>query len=223
MLSSLKRSLAVGTAAAFAPLLLLGATPAHAAPPPCAGVWVVVQSEEADPSSIRVNCAKDHDTGGEALKSAGFEIQQDGPVVSRIGGLPEDADFNTNGGFYWSYWNAKLAEDGSIGPWSYYQVGADLSEPKRGRVEGWLLTNRQEATGPVLTDLTTALPDAGGTPTDEATSAAPTEAPPSPGATATAPAQPGEGAPVGAIVGGVAVLVALAGLAGWWFTKGRKS
>jgi len=221
MFSSPKRwpALAVATVAS---LLWIGVSPAQAAPPPCAGVWVVVQSDEADPSSIRANCAEEFDTGADALKSAGFDIEQAGPVVSRIGGLPQDADFNTNGGFYWSYWNAKLAKDGALGAWSYYQVGADLSGPKRGRVEGWLLTNRQDATGPVLTDLTTALPDATGEPTEGATSAAPTESPASPEATATAPAQSGEGAPIGAIVGGIAVVVALAGLGTWWFTTGRK-
>lgn len=197
-----KRLLAVA-AATIAALLLPAAQTALAAPPACDGVWVVVQPDEADPASIEAKCATEFGTGAAALTSAGFAAEQSGVMINRIGGVPEDADFTTNGGYYWSYWNATVDADGKLGTWEYYQVGADTSEPAKGKAEGWLLTNKQDATGPAVTDLTTV---------------AAAETP----VATTAPQPADAGAPLGAIIGGVVVGLAVVGLLVWWLLKGRK-
>lgn len=203
---SVKRLLAVA-AAMIASLLLPAVPSAHAAPPPCDGVWVVVQPDETDPTSVEAKCAGEFDTGVAALASAGFAAEQSGAMVNRIDGLPEDIDFNTNGGYYWSYWSAPVDAEGAVGTWEYYQVGADTSKPATGKAEGWLLTNKQDATGPALTNIADAAQS-------EATSEAPVATPaPQPAETA---------APLGVILGVTAVAVAIVGLLAWWFMKGRK-
>ncbi len=202
MPASLHRSLAVALVALLA---LLGAAPvpAAAAPASCDGVWVVVQSDQTDAGTARAACATTFDTGLAALKSAGYDTEFAKGILNRIDGLPEDTDFNTNGGYYWSYWNAPVNADGTLGAWTYYQVGPDASKPAVGTAEGWLLTNDQNATGPALA----ALPEAAATPTVVAATPAPAAS---------------SGSPTGLIVAGVVVLVALLGLGGWWLVRGRR-
>ena len=199
-------------AATIVCLLASSTVPAQAAPPPCDGVWVVVQPDEADPNSIQAGCAIEFSTGFDALEAAGFLVESAGSMVSRIDTLPEDADFNSNGGLYWSYWHTTMTADGALDQWSYYEVGADQSEPEQGRIEGWLLTNRQDATGPALTDLTTVVPEAEATPSASVAVSPTMTAPPA--------SAPGE-APVGTILGIGTLVVAAAGLGTWWFAKGR--
>ena len=202
---SVKRLLAVA-AAMIASLLLPAVPSAYAAPPPCDGVWVVVQPDEADPASVEAKCATEFGTGAAALASAGFSAEQSGSMLNRIGGLPEDIDFNTNGGYYWSYWSAPVDAEGALGTWEYYQVGADTSTPAEGTAEGWLLTNQQDATGPALTNIA------------DAASEAPADAP-----IATPAPQPADTAALLAVILGVtAVALAAVGLLVWWFMKGRK-
>nr|WP_300144002.1 transmembrane domain-containing protein [Propionicimonas sp.] len=185
---------------AAATLVLLGTvTPASAAPAPCDGVWVVVQPDQKDAATATATCATEHSTGLAALKSAGFSAEVSGTMLARIDGLPKDADFNANGGYYWSYWSAPVAADGSIGTWEYYQVGPDVSKPEAGKAEGWLLTNEQNATGPAVK----AVP--------EAAAPTPPAAPPS-----------DQGSPIGAIVAGTVVVLALIGLGGWWIVRRRR-
>lgn len=201
----LHRSLAV---ALLAVLALLGAAgvPAAATPAACEGVWVIVQSDQEDAGTAHATCVATFDTGLAALKSAGHNIEFAKGMLNRIDGLPKDADFTTNGGYYWSYWNAPVATDGTLGAWTYYQVGPDASKPAVGTAEGWLLTNEQKPTGPALITL----PDATAT-------ASPTPVAPDPAETASG------GSPTGLIVAGVVVLAALLGLGGWWLLRGRRS
>ncbi|WP_300083633.1 hypothetical protein [Propioniciclava sp.] len=188
-------------ALAAATIVMLGsAAPATATAAACDGVWVVVQPDQKDAGTATARCAAEHATGLAALKSAGFSAEVSGTMLNRIDGLPKDADFNTNGGYYWSYWSAPVAADGSIGTWAYYQVGPDTSKPETGKAEGWLLTNEQNAAGPALG----AVPEA----------AAPTAAP-------TPPAS-GPGSPTGVIVAATVVVLALVGLGGWWVVRGRR-
>lgn len=204
MFTGPSRRLAVGIAATA---LLLGAAPASAsaAPAPCAGVWVVVQSDQADAGTAQATCATEYATGLDALKSAGHTTEFAKNMLGRIDGLPSDTDFTSNGGFYWSYWNATVNADGTLGQWTYYQVGPDASKPVSGTAEGWLLTNEQQASGPALTRLP-----------DSPASASPTAAS-SPSA-----GSPSGGSPIGVIVAGVIVVVGLIGIAAWWLTRGRR-
>lgn len=203
MLASLPRALAIGLAAV---LVLLGApaVPAIAAPVSCDGVWVLVQPDQKDPSTAQLTCATSYDTGLAALKSAGHATEFAKAMLNRIDGLPTDADFTSNGGYYWSYWSAPVNADGSLGEWAYYQVGPDTSKPQPGTAEGWLLTNDQKTTGPALT----ALPEGA----DSAS--------PAPAGTSAAPA-PSAGSPTGLVVAAVVVVCALLGLGGWWLARGR--
>jgi len=202
--ASLYRTFALGVTAVLA-LLCLAPVPASAAPAPCDGVWVVVQPDPKDASSAHATCAASYDTGLAALKSAGHTTEFAKGMLSRVDGLPEDADFTSNGGYYWSYWSAPVNAEGRLGPWTYYQVGPDSSKPAVGTAEGWLLTNEQQPTGPALTTL----PEAAASAT--------------PAATASNPAPvPSSGSPTGLIVAGVVVVVALLGLGGWWLLRGRR-
>jgi hypothetical protein len=186
-------------------LVLFGTVAAaNAAPAACDGVWVVVQTAQEDASTATASCASEYGTGVAALKSAGHTPESKGSMLTRIDGLPKDADFNSNGGYYWSYWSATVSADGTLGAWTYYQVGPDVSKPKPGTAEGWLLTNDQKATGPALHSV------GGATSTPTA----------SPSATAT-PASSGAatGSPLGVIVAVVVVVVAVLGLGGWWLLR----
>jgi hypothetical protein len=197
----LTRLLAAVAAIGAAILAMLGAaTSAAAAPAACDGVWVVVQSDQKDATTATARCAAEHATGLAALQSAGFSAEVSGTMLSHIDGLPKDADFNSNGGYYWSYWSAPVAADGSIGTWEYSQVGPDTSKPETGKAEGWLLTNDQNAAGPALT----AVPEAAA----------------SPAPTVPAPVEPGS--PIGVIVVGAVVVLALIGLGVWWVVGGRR-
>ncbi len=143
----IKRALAVGTTAALALLSLL-ITPAHSAPTvtptTCAGVWVVVQDDQTKPAST-VGCATTYGTGLAALEGAGFTattaMTTYGTQLNQIDALPTDPNFGTNGGFYWSYWQAPVNADGTLGAWTYYSVGPADSTPTKGVAEGYMLTN----------------------------------------------------------------------------------
>ena len=209
MSALVKRLLAVGATALLTLLVPAAATSAHAAPPPCDGVWVVVQPDQKDPATVSAKCAPEFGTGAAALASAGFQAEKSGTMLTRIDGAPKDADFNTNGGFYWSYWSATVGPDGSLGAWEYYQVGPDESKPSKEKAEGWLLTNDQKATGPALTQL----PEQVAEPSASATFAP---------STASQPAAPESGSPTGLIVAGVVVVVAAAAVGGWWWFRGRR-
>lgn len=201
-----RRLLATCAAAIF--VLLATFAPAAAAPTACDGVWVVVQTSQSDASTATASCASAHSTGLAALKSAGHTPESKGSMLTRIDGLPKDADFTKNGGYYWSYWSAAVAADGTLGAWTYYQVGPDVSKPKPGTAEGWLLTNEQKATGPALHSV-------GGAASTPTTGPSATAAPTDSG--------PATGSPDGAIVVLVVVVVAALGLGGWWLLRRNRA
>lgn len=143
MSPTFQRALAVGTTAAlvFLSLFMLPAQAAPSATPTtCAGVWVVVQTDQNDPAST-VGCATTYATGLDALQSAGFATVAAGGMLSQIEALPTDPNYSTNGGYYWSYWHATVSADGSLGTWSYYTEGPAATTPTVGVAEGYLLTN----------------------------------------------------------------------------------
>lgn len=198
MTANLRRDLAVGFTAA---LVFLGiiVVPAHAAPPStptsCAGVWVAVQSDEANPSSVQLGCALSYATGLEALASAGF-TSAGGTFVNQIDGLPTITDWNTNGHYYWSYWTAAVNADGSLGTWAYALAGADTSTPAKNVAEGWRLTNTGTA-GPALASVPTSSPSGSPTPTaSPSPTADPTPTAPVPTTSAPDPAPAAAPAPI---------------------------
>lgn len=92
-------------------------------------VWVVVERDTGLQSG---GCATRFATGLEALHSAGFATTGDG-FIRTIGGHPTgDA-----GEMYWSYWQANRPSSGTVGRWTYSQLGASQSTPEPGSVEGW--------------------------------------------------------------------------------------
>ncbi|MCC6496364.1 MAG: hypothetical protein IT193_08910, partial [Propionibacteriaceae bacterium] len=82
--------------------------------------------------------------------SAGSTYGESGGFVNQIDGLPTDPDFGTNGGYYWSYFHATVAADGTLAAWQYYTSSAADSRPQQGEAEGWLLTRSWEPTGPAV-------------------------------------------------------------------------
>jgi hypothetical protein len=156
MTASLRRSLAVGTTAALVFFGLL-AVPAHSAPASapssCSGVWVVVQSDETNPSSTKIGCASSYTTGLDALQSAGF-TPKGGAFLTQIDGLPTNTDYTTNGNLWWSHWTAPVNPDGTLGAWSGVMVGANVNVSAPGTAEGWRLTVAG-ADGPSVTKVFT--------------------------------------------------------------------
>lgn len=181
------------------------AAPAAAETAKCEGVWVVVQRDQADPATAVAKCASEYSDGVKALASAGFETESSETMLTRIDGLPKDADFNTNGGYYWSYWSASVDAEGNLSDWSYYTTGPNASKPSTDKAEGWLLTNDQAATGPAVKNVNSVT---------AATSPAPT--------TGTSTDAQGGGSPTGTIIAGIAVLVAVLGLGAWWLARRRR-
>lgn len=155
MRTTLARALAVGAAALAMLTMTTGVVPAHAAAPTCAGVWVVVQPDEAAAASASAKCATEYANGTQALTSAGFALEESGGMVSRINALPTDGNYATNGGYYWSYWHTTVTTDGTLGKWEYYSTGAAASKPAIGTAEGWLLTKSTAATGPAMAQIPT--------------------------------------------------------------------
>lgn len=200
-----RAAIAAAVMIATAGIATATAGPSQAAPQTCEGVWVVVQPDQQDATTAAARCAAEFSTGAAALASAGFSVENDGAMLARIDGAPEDADFTSNGGYYWSYWSAPVNADGTLGGWDYYQVGADQSEPVPGQAEGWLLTNDAAATGPALS----ALP--------EETSAAPSPAPTTP------PATIDSGTPAVTVVIVSIVLVVVLAIGIWWARSRRPS
>jgi hypothetical protein len=174
MRTTLARAIAVGIAAlatlTFTPAVL----PAVGATPTCTGVWVVVQSDEDDAASASAKCATEYTTGVQALTSAGYALEQSSGMVTRIDALPTDSNYNTNGGYYWSYWHTTVTSSGALGTWNYYSTGATQSAPTQGEAEGWLLTKSSSATGPALTTIsaTESSSDTSSTPTASASASA---------------------------------------------------
>lgn len=170
MTANLRRGLAVGLTAALAFIGLL-TVPAHSAPAStpssCAGVWVVVQSDESNPSSVQIGCATSYATGLNALAGAGFTAVG-GSYVTQIDGLPTNPDWATNGNYYWSYWTAPVGTDGTLGTWAFATSGAGTSTPSKGVAEGWRLTVQGTA-GPAVTKVFT--PTASSAPASSSTSA----------------------------------------------------
>lgn len=185
------------------------AVPAHAETTTCDGVWVVVQSDQADPATAVTKCASEYSNGAKALASAGFKTESNDTLLTRIDGLPEDADFNTNGGYYWSYWSASVDAAGNLSDWTYYTTGPDASKPTTEKAEGWLLTNDQAATGPAVKNVNSATAAASPSP-------APATAPP-------AAVDQNGGSPTGTIIAGAVVLLAVLGLGAWWLARRRRS
>ncbi|WP_051208332.1 hypothetical protein [Propionicicella superfundia] len=120
-------------------LLAGGAVPAAsaapvAAPETCAGVWVVVDASALGQGVTR-GCAASHDTGLDALQSAGYAVTQRSGLLTSIDGLPSDERVAAD--HYWSYWHAVENGDGTWSSWSYSQSGAATYRPVRGSAEGW--------------------------------------------------------------------------------------
>jgi hypothetical protein len=111
--------------------------PDHACTP-TSGVSVVV--DFGPYGGAAVECAPgDPPTGLEALADAGFTwegTRQFGSFVCRIDGLPTPDDDQCvrtpPADAYWSYWRSELG-----GRWTYAPIGADVTDPKPGEVDGW--------------------------------------------------------------------------------------
>lgn len=150
----LRRAMVVGFTAVLA-VAGFATLPAHAAPSvtptACAGVWVVVQSDESTPSSVQVGCATSYSSSLDALQSAGF-TPTGTSFVTQVDGLPVDTNYATNGGLWWSHWHTTVTPGGTLGTWSAWTTGADVSVPSQGTVEGWRLTVAGPD-GPQLTTL----------------------------------------------------------------------
>lgn len=99
-------------------------------------VWVLVQDETGEQTG---GCATEFSTGLQALQSAGFTVTGDS-FITAIDGHPAA----TSSTHFWSYWNGDPAGDDIA--WSFAQVGAAVSTPQAGTVEGWHFVNWQ--TGP---------------------------------------------------------------------------
>lgn len=99
-------------------------TPARAS---CAGVGVVVGSQQ--------RCATAYGTGDQALDSAGFDVTRSGGLVCRIDGKPDRCELKMDA--YWSYWHAERKPDGSYGAWAYSNDGSATYRPRYGDAEGW--------------------------------------------------------------------------------------
>lgn len=173
------RALAVGTTAALLSLGLMPAVTATAAPTTtptsCSGVWVAVQFEDATAPAL--GCASAYTSGTEALSSAGFDVAQSGGFVSQVDTLPADPNYGTNGGYYWSYWYASVAADGTLSSWDYQSDGSNNTTPTTDKIEGWRLTNSFSATGPDITSVPVTPASATPTPTPSPSSST-TTAPP---------------------------------------------
>ncbi len=196
-----QRALAVGTTVALA-FLSLFVLPAHSAPSStpttCAGVWVVVQEDQATPASS-VGCATSHSTGLDALQSAGFTPTVGGGMLTQIDALPTDPNYGTNGGYYWSYWYATVNADGTLGAWTYYPEGPATTTPTVGVAEGYMLTNDWNLT-PGATRVFT--PAASTSPSASASSSAPVPAPSTATASASSPRVSAKAAAAGAFING---------------------
>lgn len=95
----------------------------------CPGVWVVV-------ADVGVACAAEHDTGREALTSAGFTSQESSPgMLCRIEAQPATCTVTADA--YWSYWQASRNPDGTWADWAYSPLGYASSAPEAGAAEGW--------------------------------------------------------------------------------------
>ena len=193
-------------------LALAGVTtvPGQAAPAiePCPGVWVVVDA--GDVAVTTIACARSHRNGVEALRSAGFHLEQRDNMICRIDSIPDACKITMTD--YWSYWHASRTADGTVSEWIYSNLGATSYTPRAGEVEGWFygqggrvpperLPPEYRSSVPAVADAETSAPS-------PATSSPEPSSPasPSPGAS---------GSPVatGAVVG---VLAVGAGSLLWW-------
>ena len=152
MTANLRRGLAVGLTAALAFIGLL-TVPAHSAPAStpssCAGVWVVVQSDDSNPASAKIGCATDYSTGLAALQSAGF-TPTGTSFISQIDGVPTNPDWVTNGNLWWSHWTAPVSPDGTLGAWTGFNGAATVNSSAPGTAEGWRVSVTGAA-GPAVT------------------------------------------------------------------------
>lgn len=133
--ASFARGSAVGTTAAALILTALAPIPSANAEafPEATGclaagnVWVLV---ERDTGAQAGGCATEFGDGLEALQSAGFTVNHSDGFITHIGGHPTGAADQ----MYWSYWQLGT---GAAAQWQYSQLGAALSSPEPGTVEGW--------------------------------------------------------------------------------------
>lgn len=110
-----------------------GNTVAHAAEDACAdGVPVVVDFTDVG-GEVEVGCAAgDPENGRAALLEAGFTPVDSVPgLLCTIDEMPDPCPETFQGSF-WSYWYGTPGDE-----WTTYQVGADMSDPAPGQVEGW--------------------------------------------------------------------------------------
>ena len=122
-----------GALAAAASLALVAWTPqaAVADTGTCTGVWVQV-------GDAGVRCAPQHETGRDALESAGFVVAEKAPgFLCQIDAVPDTCTVSVDA--HWSYWQAERTPDGTWGPWTYSSVGYSQSRPVQGQAEGWVL------------------------------------------------------------------------------------
>lgn len=172
-------SLLVSALAASALIGLSSAPSAQAAPQACDGVWLVVQPDETDADSATITCV-DADTGDtalEVLRSATTVVLNSWGGPAQVDGLPDDPDYSTNGGYYWAYCTAPVADTLT---WSYASAGSNAVVAESDVVTGFSLTNTDDCPS------VTALPQAStASPTITTTSPTPTTA--SPTVTTTTP------------------------------------
>ncbi len=209
----LARFMAVLVAACLA--LVLCATPAAVAgpvlpatPSTCDGVWVVVDATALG-GETTTTCATSHDTGLDALASAGFEYtQQSGGFLTRIDGLPRDGKVAAD--HYWSYWQASRTASDEWSAWEYAQLGPASSQPRTGEAEGWRF---------VTTDSSDPPPPATSPPSTSPTTA--TDTPADSTATPRGASSATRGGPAGILVTVGIVAVAAVALGVWRVRKGR--
>lgn len=94
-------------------------------------VWVVVQNDLGDQTG---GCATQFGNGIQALRSAGFDVTGE-DFITHIDGYPTGA----MGDFFWSYWNG--TQDAAQVNWTLSGLGAHLSTPQPGTIEGWRFVN----------------------------------------------------------------------------------
>lgn len=173
------------------------------APASCAGVWVVVGSQQ--------RCATAYGTGDQALDSAGFDVTRSGGLVCRIDGRPDRCELKMDA--YWSYWHAERKPDGSYGAWAYSNDGSATYRPRYGDAEGWSFGDGKTpppalpASGSIVPSAAPASPTAPTASAPAGTTAAPAASP-----TTASPAAPAAGGnATGALVtGGIVLLGAIA-------------
>lgn len=125
---------------ATAGIAVTTATQSHAAPQACDGVWVVVQPDQADPSTATTTCAPV--TAGQSVLQvlSGIHTVVENAYQSpgQINGAPTDPDYTSNGGYFWAFCTAAPADTLT---WGFASDAAGNIPATSPAVYGFMLTN----------------------------------------------------------------------------------